>query len=192
MKNKICSSCREEKPVNKFWKRKDRCRHLYRSNCIDCIYKAKNKYKKENPDKVFEQHRKYVSKYSSKKSSKKRAKLRERKRYKTDIQFKLRKILRSRLRCAILDQARVGSAVRDLGCSIEELKTHIENQFEKGMSWDNWSHSVWHIDHISPLSRFDLTNEDQFKQACHFTNLRPMWATDNLRKHNKINWNKDE
>ena len=52
------------------------------------------------------------------------------------------------------------------------------------MSWDNYGE--WHIDHIMPLSTFDLTNPDQLKEACKYTNLQPLWAEDNLHKSSKL------
>ena len=79
-----------------------------------------------------------------------------------------------------------GSAVKDLGCSIDELKTYLESKFQLGMTWDNWSKDGWHIDHIKPLSSFDLTDKKQLLEACHYTNLQPLWATDNLSKGDKI------
>jgi hypothetical protein len=97
-------------------------------------------------------------------------------------QFKLSVSLRGRLRLAVKNGSRVGSAVRDLGCSIPELKAYLESLFEPGMSWGNWTSDGWHIDHIIPLAAFDLTDPWQLKQACHYTNLRPMWATENMRK----------
>ncbi len=48
------------------------------------------------------------------------------------------------------------------------------------MSWDNYGE--WHIDHIVPLSSFDLTDKSQVNKVCHYTNLQPLWAIDNLRK----------
>jgi len=94
--------------------------------------------------------------------------------------YRLRDNLRSRLNKAIKGNYKSGSAVSDLGCLIGELKIHLENQFEEGMSWENYG--KWHIDHIKALANFDLSNPEELKKACHYTNLQPMWAIDNLRK----------
>ncbi len=91
--------------------------------------------------------------------------------------------------CALRNGQKAGSAIRDLGCTIPELKAHLEARFypnpETGeaMAWENWKHDGWHIDHIRPLSSFDLTDREQFLQACHFTNLQPLWAEENFSKH---------
>lgn len=67
-----------------------------------------------------------------------------------------------------------------------ELARHIERQFVSGMSWENMGE--WHIDHIVPLSSFNITSQDcpEFKRAWEITNLRPLWAKDNLRKNKTI------
>jgi hypothetical protein len=96
--------------------------------------------------------------------------------------IKLGNRLRARLYQAIKKAARAGSAVRDLGCSIKELRAHLEARFQPGMSWENWSPTGWHIDHIRPLASFDLTQRDQLLLACHYTNLQPLWAPENVRK----------
>ncbi len=54
------------------------------------------------------------------------------------------------------------------------------------MTWDNYGLYGWHIDHIKPLASFDLTDREQFLEACHYTNLQPLWAEENLSKGNKI------
>lgn len=113
-------------------------------------------------------------------------------RLKTDIQYKLIKILRIRLNKALGCNQKVGSAIQELGCTVYKLKIHLEKQFypnsETGelMTWNNHGLYGWHIDHIIPLSKFDLTNKAQLKKACHYTNLQPMWAKENLNKSNKI------
>jgi len=105
-----------------------------------------------------------------------------RRRLETDILFRLSCSLRSRLVHAIKNNQKSGSAVRDLGCSIEELKSYLESKFQPGMTWENYGLYGWHIDHIQPLSKFDLGNPEQFKVACHYTNLQPLWAEENLKK----------
>ena len=76
------------------------------------------------------------------------------------------------------------SAIKDLGCTVGELMRYLENQFIQGMTWDNYGQ--WHVDHKKPLSSFDLTDPIQQLKACHYTNLQPLWALDNIRKSNKL------
>jgi len=75
--------------------------------------------------------------------------------------------------------------VRLLGCPWLSFIKHIEAKFQPGMSWGNHGRSGWHFDHIRPLSSFDLTDDAQLLIACHFTNVQPMWAADNVRKGGK-------
>lgn len=67
-----------------------------------------------------------------------------------------------------------------------ELRSHLERQFTKGMSWEAFCAGEIHIDHIVPLDSFDLTDPDELRAAWAITNLRPLWAKDNLAKSNKI------
>jgi hypothetical protein len=91
-------------------------------------------------------------------------------------------LLRRRLYMAIKNGQKGGSAIALLGCSIPALKAHLESLFQPGMSWENRGRKGWHIDHIRPLSAFDLTDPEQCRAACHYTNLQPLWALDNQRK----------
>lgn len=106
------------------------------------------------------------------------------KREKKDILYRLRRRLRTRLYCAIRNGQKKGSAVRDLGCSVSELKQYLESKFKPNMSWDNYGE--WHIDHIIPLSSFGLTSREQFLEACNYTNLQPLWMSENLQKGAKV------
>jgi hypothetical protein len=102
----------------------------------------------------------------------------------TDIQFRLRQLLRDRLRKAIKHDTKVGSAVRDLGCTIEDFKIYLESMFLPGMTWENHGHGEdkWNIDHIKSLCTFDLTDREQLLEACNYTNMQPLWQPDNFRK----------
>jgi len=111
---------------------------------------------------------------------------RKKERFKCDINYKLKEILRSRIRNVIKKNKKAGSAVKDLGCTVEEFKTYLESKFQPGMTWENHGLNGWHIDHIKPLASFDLTNRQQFLEACHYTNLQPLWAKDNIIKSDKI------
>lgn len=100
------------------------------------------------------------------------------------ISKQLRNRLLAALRSKGLRKRAENSAVRDLGCSIPDFRAHIESQFTPGMSWDR--RTEWHFDHIRPLSSFNLSDPSQVRIACHFTNIQPLWATDNLKKGAKI------
>lgn len=99
-----------------------------------------------------------------------------------ETKYRLVMALRSRINRAIRANYKSGSAVRDLGCTISELKLYLEKQFKEGMTWKNHTQFGWHIDHIKQLKEFDLTNREQFLIAVHFTNLQPLWWRDNLDK----------
>ena len=103
-----------------------------------------------------------------------------------DPLHKLRVYLRSRLNKHIRGKWKSASHVRDLGCSLKNLKTYIESLFLPGMSWDNRSPEGWHLDHIRPLASFDLSDPEQLKQAVHYTNLQPLWAADNMAKGSRV------
>ena len=75
---------------------------------------------------------------------------------------------------------RLESTLELLGCSIAEARIHIESQFLDGMSWENVGD--WHIDHRRPCASFDLALESNQKMCFHYTNLQPMWASENISK----------
>jgi hypothetical protein len=67
-----------------------------------------------------------------------------------------------------------------IGCSIAELREHLQKQFTARMSWDNYG--AWHIDHKRPCASFDLSKREEQLACFHFTNLQPLWAADNISK----------
>jgi len=99
-----------------------------------------------------------------------------------NLSHKIAHSLRVRLRRVV----KTGSAVKNLGCSIPEFLAHLESKFTTGMSWDNYG--KWHIDHIKPLSSYDLTNPEQLILACHYSNLQPLWAAENISKNGRTDY----
>jgi hypothetical protein len=107
--------------------------------------------------------------------------------YQANVQAKLRSVLRSRIKHALKGRTKKPkSALAYLGCSVAEAKAHIEAQFQPGMTWANHGHRGWHIDHVIPLARFDMTDESQRKKAFHYTNLQPLWARHNQVKNKRL------
>lgn len=104
------------------------------------------------------------------------------KRYHNDPKYRLIENLRTRLWGAFRAQGlrKTTSTMKLCGCSLEKLKQHLESQFTDGMSWEN--KGKWHIDHIRPVSSFDLSDVEEQKKCFHYTNLQPLWALDNMRK----------
>lgn len=96
---------------------------------------------------------------------------------------KIAHVLRVRLRRAV----KTGSAVKNLGCSVSEFLVYLENKFQPGMKWGNYGE--WQIDHIKPLSAFNLLDANELAEACHFSNLQPLWRADNIRKLNRLDIN---
>lgn len=88
--------------------------------------------------------------------------------------------LRSRLYHFLNGTMKSAPFVKLLGCDVDFLRSHLESKFQSGMSWDNYG--LWHVDHIKPLSSFNLLLTEQQHEACHYLNLQPLWAKDNISK----------
>lgn len=101
-----------------------------------------------------------------------------------DLLFRIKTYLRNRLWFYLKKNKYVKKTKTFdvIGCSPEELKIHLEKKFTNGMSWNN--QGQWHIDHIIPLS--SAKTEEELYKLCHFTNLQPMWALENIKKGSKI------
>lgn len=143
-------------------------REYYLKNKPIVIARA-NKWAQDNPD------------AKKKIASKSQSKLR-----KTNTRFRARIAIANRIACAIrrkLLKKRV-STLDVIGCNMDQFMVHIQNQFQVGMAWNNWGLRGWHIDHIIPLS--SANDIDGLERLCHYTNLQPLWAKDNLKKSNKI------
>ena len=98
-------------------------------------------------------------------------------------EFKLIHNIRSRLRKALKGSKRDKGILNLLGCSGDELRQYLESRFQSDMSWENYGTS-WQVDHIKPLSTFNLLNTEELKIACHHSNLQPLWKEDHIKKTN--------
>lgn len=162
-----------------------------RSQCRKCDsdYNKLNPYpkdKKAEKDKqYYNRHKEKIRKYKREWAKLNRDRLNSKAKELRDknMEYKLACNLRTRTSRA-LTKGKTGSAIKDLGCTVGELKLYLESKFQPGMTWDNYGRTGWHIDHVKPLANFDLTNPKEFKKAAHYTNLQPLWAEDNVRKSN--------
>lgn len=185
---KTCNTCNEEKSFDAFHKQaKAPDRHNYIcKTCSSAVttkwYKQNSKRHNELSKKYHVENKDYYDNY--RKNNKVRKRENHKKQLQNNINVKLACSLRTRLWQAIKANQKSGSAVKDLGCTIEQLKVHLESKFISGMTWQN--QGKWHIDHIIPLSKFNLSNRKELLKAVHYTNLQPLWATDNFHKSNKI------
>ena len=78
---------------------------------------------------------------------------------------------------------KITTTMKLVGCSIEQLKVHLENKFKKGMTWKNYG--KWHIDHIKLCASFNLSKPSEQQKCFHYINLRPLWAKENLQRNKK-------
>lgn len=159
-------------------KAKELSREWYHKNkervsAVAKIWYSKNKTKKNLSTKLWYQKNK--SKIAE----------RIRNRSRTDPTFRLIKNLRRRTLLALKGKNKSASTMNLLGIqNIEFLWIHLEKQFKPGMTREN--HGEWHVDHIKPCSSFDLTKPEEQAKCFHYTNLQPLWASENLSKGNRI------
>lgn len=153
--------------------RREVCRRYYQSH-KDQHYAAMKKWFQENPDK----RREYSKSWRQKNLAAVAAYVRNRRR--SDLNFRLRCQQSERIRQVIKGQQKPARTMELVGCSVAFLRSHLESLFQPGMTWEN--QGAWHVDHKLPLASFNLQDPEQLRAACHWSNLQPLWAGDNLRK----------
>jgi len=202
---KKCSVCKTEKPLDAF--SKHRCRRDgFNSSCRVCRSKADKAYSTKHKEKIKAYLRDYYQK-NKQKAKEYQIKNKERRRvnkknwdlknkehvrqyiktkWKNNPAFRIGETIRIALRQFLKNPHYKAKQMLDIGCTAEELKYHIEKQFEPGMTWDNWGYYGWHLDHKIPLSHFDLTIRAEYLKACNFANIQPLWREVNKAKSNKL------
>lgn len=172
-------------------------RRAVKADCLECIRVSDRERYASNPDKfkkrqanIYQSRKRQIKSRVSFYASKNKQKINKYKlewakeRFASDPVFAITKRVRELTRLAFKKNGYQKNTKTSevLGCDWQTLKSHIERQFTKGMSWDN--RDKWHIDHIVPLS--SAKSEDEVIALNHYTNLRPMWAEDNLSKGAKM------
>ncbi len=171
-KEQILEKCKKYKNDNKeIIKNKNK---TYYDNNTEKIKIVAHKYYENNKEKIKKSNDNY-----------------KKNRYKKDIKFRLERCVSSSLNKYLKNNnlSKGGRHWEDLvGYTVCELKTHLESLFVKGMTWENYG--AWHIDHILPKSffRYKSTNDVEFKYCWSLINLQPLWAKDNLKKSDKLDY----
>jgi hypothetical protein len=170
---KKCYKCGIEKNETEFRKDSSKKSGL-QSKCKVCDnQRTKENYKRKRRENI-----------EFKKRVNRNAELGKKRREAIDPQFKLKRKLRRTLRDSFRRKG-YGKNTKSqviLGIGYEELVKHFETLFQEGMTWENMG--LWHIDHIIPLS--SAKNEQEIIKLCHYKNLQPLWAKDNIEKSDRI------
>ena len=198
---KTCLNCKKRKEDSEFYKN-NKSKDGLTSYCKICQIKASKKYYKENKKERIEYAKKWAKNNPEKriinntkyrKRNKEKIRKRENKRVKIkrkeDYQYRLNRNITCSMHAA-LKKNKSNYFWEDLvGYTIEELKEHLEEQFEEWMSWDNWGridedYRTWQIDHIKPKNSFDFDSPEdkEFKECWALENLRPLDSYRNIRE----------
>ena len=164
----------------------------YNQKNADVVKERTKKYREKNAKKIAERNRQYVTTHAEQtrmykhkwyEENKPRIRIeskRRERRYMTNPMHRLKRNLRTRVHHALAGLHKTDKTMTLVGCSLNDLKRHIESKFQTGMTWENYG--KWHVDHIKPCAAFDLSDEKNQRECFHYTNLQPLWAEDNLRK----------
>ena len=188
MVTKICSKCGDDKLICEF-SYSSRNKNGLRGECKECQKKYylinSEKLKKRRVDRYREDTKKEqirIKQYYRKNKENIINKLKVKKR--ESVTLRMISNLRSRI-VQFMKSKKIHKDNKTLdlvGCSTEFLREYLERQFKDGMSWENYG--SWHIDHIIPLS--SANNSEEINKLCHYSNLQPLWAHENLSKGGKI------
>ncbi len=172
--NRKCNRCYIVKPLSKFWKRsKDK----HYAICGECMSEQQAEKRKNKPEMFLRKERKYEEKRAKLLQDGKMLHRREAIRLRSINRYVIRKIKEG-----LLHTINENTFFHNFGCSSRVFVQRFERYFKKnpGMTWQN--HGAWHLDHIKPLKEFKLDTEANKKLANYYTNLRPEWATPNMKK----------
>lgn len=201
--SKICSRCRLEKILNEFNKNQRWCRQCQknrRKETIDIVKDYKRDYYLKNKEIILKKSSEYQKKnrhINQKAGTKWRLKNPDKVKQKRldeqsrvtyirwwkrqlDRQYRAEHTLRSRVKAAFRGLLKSKTCEKLLGCTYKYFTDYLALKFQRGMAWENYGLNGWHIDHIIPLS--SAKSVEELEKLCHYTNLQPLWAKDNLSK----------
>jgi hypothetical protein len=191
-KSSQCKKCHNERSAEYQKRNYKEClerQKKWRNRNPEWVYDRYKKYREENPEKIKELRERFYTNNPYKRKEyrenyKPRKHEQRKERRESDPIFVLINNIRSRLYKYLtkLDITKKNKTFDIVGCNPLQLKEHLEKQFVDGMTWEN--KGDWHIDHIIPLS--SAKTEDELYKLCHYTNLQPLWAIDNIKKGKKI------
>ena len=193
-KNKYCTKCEQSKDISEFYvKKQTYCKKCCRKMCQE--YKLRNKDKISAYNKSYKQvHKGSISEYNKNYNIQNRKTIQKRHTHyladkrKIDLNYKISTTLRTRIRKLVKMNNKSKSTLEMLGCSLDFLIKWFEFRFSKEMRMDNHG-KVWHIDHVIPCKRFDLTNKSNQDICFHWTNLQPLYGKENIKKSDSITRN---
>ena len=208
---KTCSKCKIEKSLDEFHidskgrlGRKSRCKDCLNKKALDWYHQNSdrlnadkreryvynrerevervNLWRQNNREKSIKYHKQWYQDNKERHNEYKKHYIKNKR--KSDSLFKLKCTLRSRTSMAFKRKSweKNTKTQEMLGDEWIVVKSHIESRFKDGMSWDNFGE--WQIDHIIPLA--SANTEEGLIELCHYTNLQPLWAEENISKGDKI------
>ena len=153
------------------------------------ILKQAKEYYLKNREQKREYNKEYYLKniehfkeYNSKLENRERRRNRQNNRYNTDINYRLLTICRARLQAALKGESKSASTMKLIGCTSDELRSHIESKFEPWMTWENQGRGGWDIEHIKACAKFNLVDPEQQRICFNWSNLQPMEHIANIKK----------
>lgn len=195
-----CKPCKSEKKKLAYEKDKDRilakvaAYRLANPLKVSAAKKAARLKKievyKERSRQRYIDNRSYALEYMAKRRKEKRPELLAkqtkyiRERLRRDPLFRLTYSVRNRTFVALRDKGygKKSRTAEMIGCDWQALSEHLQARFQEGMTMENYG--KWHVDHVVPLS--SAASEEELIRLCHFTNLQPLWAADNIRKGARV------
>lgn len=184
-------------PYNREYRKKNKLRiaarwREYHETNQDKIRERQRVYYASNREVIHEREKKRKPainrKYRQTHADKIRVTVRDWKRRKqlTCPRYRMENALRGRLRKALTRNIKkVAPTMELLGCTPENLWLYLESKFETGMTRENYG-KVWELDHIMPCAIFDLTKPEHQRRCFHFSNLQPLFASENRKKSAKV------